>query len=129
MSDPTSITPWIPVISALGGVLATGLITYLLNRTNKKSEEKKHLQTLLINTAVEDHKQACLVAQGQAERGSKVIIAPLDNYIINMLKLAELLNQKEVTPEKVIANIKETDKVLKAANNAIKELESKKQSK
>jgi len=65
MSDPNMLTLWVPIVgalSAIGGSVATGLIAYLINQSNKRSEEKKHLVTLMFGAAMEDWKKRLLMA-------------------------------------------------------------------
>ena len=129
MPDPNTITFWVSIvgaISAIGGGVTVGLFNYLTNKSNNKSEEKKHLQTILLDTAMEHYKQVCLLAQGEVERGHKSAIPPLDGFIINMLKLSELFNGKEITPERVSKIIKEAQVTLGAADDAIKKFDAKK---
>ena len=111
-----NIPIWLPVVSALVGGGLVGLINFAMSWQDRKLEERKHFNELVFNAALENWKQACQFAR---EHSGGVAIAPLDVYIIHMLKLSEIFTKGELTkeriPEKLRANrelINEERKVL-----------------
>lgn len=84
------------VIGTLGGALIGSLATLAVTWLSKRSEDKRHHRQMVINTAVENYK-----AQIDAAKitGGKVL--SLDYYVIHMLKLAELMGKRKITPEEI----------------------------
>ncbi len=85
--ETTSFWTNIPTgIWVLGGALIGSLGTLLATYVSKRSEERKHLNLLVMNAAIENWKKGCdiVLSTGKGE------IAPLDAYIIHMMKLSQL---------------------------------------
>ena len=86
-----TIMYWLPVLGALGGSLITGAALYLTTLANRKSDERKHMNTLMVNAAVENWKTTFKASFEQKDK----YIAPLDTHLLHMMKFCELfLNQK-----------------------------------
>jgi len=103
---------FLPVAGTLGGAFITGIITYGINRTNKKSEERKHLREVIVNTAIENWKQDYDAA---IKTGQGIKLAPLESYIIHMTKLSDILfDPDKITSKKLISKLKEVDDIIKA---------------
>ena len=91
MENFNSIFPAIiGVFGTLFGILIPTYLNYFQNKAQRKSEEKRHLQALLLNAAMDHYKQTCILAQGEAERGIEKSIPPLDGFIINMLCIMDI---------------------------------------
>jgi len=120
MSEPAQVnnlTLWFPLIGAFGGALITGLIAFGINWTNKRSEERKHQQSLMFNAAIENWKKVADITLDQVNKGAVKSggIPPLDSYIIHIMKLSELLTDKKVTKENVAKIINESIEVSQEA--------------
>lgn len=120
MSD----TPfWVPLVSAIAGGSLVGIFTFIKDWQNRKSEERRHLRTLLINTAVENWKHNNTVAVELSKSGKNVEVMPLDSYIVNLLTLSAPLLDSTLTKDNIKAKLKEAydisdeaDKFIKAHN-------------
>lgn len=93
-------TLWIPVVSAIGSSLVTAFVVLWTARLNRKTEEKKHLRSLLFNTAIENWKTQVGIIK---ETGGSIV--PIDSFIIHMFKLSEILDE-EITKENIPTKIK-----------------------
>lgn len=103
---------FLAVAGTLCGAFITGLITYGINRTNKISEEKRHLREVIVNTAIENWKQDYDAA---IKEGKSITLAPLESYIIHMTKLSDILfDSDKITSKKLISKLKEVDSIIKA---------------
>lgn len=110
---------WVPLLSALGGSLVTGLIAIWMNRQNRFSEEKKHLRQLLFNTAIENWKTRVDMIK---ETGGTVM--PLDSFIIHMVKLSEIFNEN-ITKDNIPSKMKEIREITDAMQDVYKEIKEK----
>ena len=103
---------WIPVIAAIGGGLVSGIILLINNWINKRSEEKKHLDELMLNVALEYWKQAAAIAVEQSKTSThKIAIVPLESYIIYVMKLTKVLFNEKITKQNVVQKLKEVREV------------------
>ena len=108
-------TLWIPLLSAILGGSVTGLTNFFINKTNKKTEERKHLKEMIIKTATENWKQSHDLAKFVVEKGEKAALAPIEIYIIHMAKLSEiLLNPDKIDKNLLILKLKEIDEIIDA---------------
>jgi len=112
-SQAASISIWIPVLSALGGSLITGLFGYFLNKTNKKSEERKHLKTLVFNAATENHKVAFEWLKRMDDKKADPKILPLEGSLLHMVKVADLLFDEKITEANLPDKVKEITEYMK----------------
>jgi len=103
---------WIPVIAALGGGLVSGIILLINNWINKRSEERKHLNQMMLHAALENWKQACTFALETSKiSGRGAAVLPLETHIIYVMKLTDVLFNEKVTKENVIQKLKEVREV------------------
>ena len=94
MPDATqaaNIPLWLPVIGTLGATLITGVIAFSINLVNKRSEERKHKQQLIIQAAIANWNRAYDIAKEHQKAGNRAVISPLDIYLIHQMKLTEAL--------------------------------------
>lgn len=122
MAEPVLMSPWIPVLSAFGGALITGVINIITNRQNNQSNEEKHRTSLIIQSAIENWKQAHDSAHKVKTPGIKKIVYPLDAYIIHMSKMTNILLDKKTKPQNIIEKIEETNEFMKPIYKALEEL-------
>lgn len=104
---PTEIPYWVPFATALAGGGLVGIINFAKDWLNRKSEEQRHLRELMFNAAVENWKQACAFAIEQGKMGHNSQIAPLESFIIQMMKLSSVLMREPVTKENITDKLKE----------------------
>lgn len=124
-----SLYIWIPVIAAIGGGLVSGIILLFNNWINKRSEERKHFNQMMLNTALENWKQACTFAIETSKiSGRRVAVLPLETHIIYVMKLTDVLFNERITKENVIQKLKEVRDVCDKVSNFI-ESEEKKETK
>lgn len=97
----------IPLLSALAGGALVGILNFLKDWQNRKSEEKRHLQELMFKSAVEEWKQDRVMALEVMKTGKKVSIEPLLTYIIQLMKVSEKLTDGELTKENVLKKLTE----------------------
>ena len=114
---------WVSVISATVGSLVTGLIALGITWINKKSEERRHLRELMFNAALENWKQSCNIAIERMKLGHGSAIAPVDTYIIHMMKLSELLINEKITKENIPGKLKEIRELTNAVKNILEKLD------
>lgn len=83
------------ISGAVGGSVAA-LLNLLSNWLARRSEERRHLRNLIINTAVETWKKYCdtCIASGQ-----KGVLLPVEVFILQMNKFAS-----SITTEKIDAS-------------------------
>jgi hypothetical protein len=91
------------LIGTLGGALIGALSTLGVTWLNKRSEERKHYRELIINLAVENYKEAGIMARAMLERRPDIsqIQYPLDDFIIRMVQLGELIIDKKLNPTEI----------------------------
>jgi len=106
------ITPLIvTAASTLTGVLITAFASLMAAYISKKSDERKHMQSLIVQTALAGWQETAKYATR---------ITPVTHYVIHTAMLARLLNEKNLTPELVRACADEASQVLAALEeNAI----------
>ena len=83
---------------------------------NKRFEERRHLNELMLNAAVRKFEQdtALVIAQMNVGMGPNEI-APIEMYIIRLMKLTEQLSQGPITEETIAKKIQEVQKVTSVA--------------
>ena len=123
MADPVLMNPWIPVLAAFGGSAITGIINFLINRSNKKSEEQKHKSSLILQAAIENWKQHIYSAHKLARPGKRIRTHPLDMYIIHMSKLVAVLMDKNVSSSNIRDKIIEVNNFSEKARNTYDDID------
>ena len=104
--------------------IITGTINYFINHSNKKSEERKHQLSLIMQAAIENWKQQLDSAFKLAKPGETIPTLPLDAYIVHMSKLSDVLLDKKTSSENITEKIKELKKSTKATNKVFEDLEN-----
>jgi hypothetical protein len=99
------------LVGTLGASALAVVATLAATWITKRSEERKHLRELVMQGAIENWK---LQMEIYRETKRPMRIAPLDVYIVQMLKLSDVLMSKDLTPENVIERLKETDRLTDA---------------
>jgi hypothetical protein len=100
------------------GSLSTLAITYL----NRRFDDRRQLRELAVKTAFDywqsDYEHAKLVGQ---MTHTTMKVAPLDTYIIHMLKLAELISERSITADNVAAELRGIREVSEKAHESAKQ--------
>jgi hypothetical protein len=99
------------LVGTLGASALAVVATLAATWITKRSEERKHMRELVMQGAIENWK---LQMEIYKETKRAMRIAPLDVYIIQMLKLSDVLMSQDLTPENVIERLKETDRLTDA---------------
>lgn len=99
----------------VGGVIGAipSLITVWLNN---RSEERRHLQGLAFNIALENWRQA-KTAWMKAPPGSE--LEPLEVFIFHMLKIAEIAARRKITPDELEASMAEVYEITRVASRCV----------
>jgi len=113
------LIPWAPIIGAFGGALITGLIALGINLNNKKSEERKHRQKLMVNAAIENWKEERSLALEKMTKNVDSKVMPLELYIIHLMKFFEIFDSGKLTDKNIILKLEELDKITKSASNYV----------
>ena len=120
MSDISQISNannWLPIIGSLGATLITGLIAIGVTWINKRSEERKHKQQLIIQAAIANWNRDYDIAKEHQKAGHTVRLTPLDIYLIHHMKLVEVLMDPKITISNIDEKLSEvenmTEKTLK----------------
>ena len=108
------------VVGTIGGAIIGALPSVVSSILNRKTDEKKHFNELVVKAATENWK---FVAEH-----SKAVM-PLEHYIIHTAKMCEFaLSGEPLTPEATEKRLKEIDAVMAVlANHAISASSPKKQ--
>jgi hypothetical protein len=125
MWDSSPINSWVPFLSALGGGLVSGLSAFAIHWSNKKSEERKHLNTLTINAAIENWKQINDAALAHAKEGIPATVLPLEAFIIHMMKITDVFINEKITKENAPDKLKEVYEITSLVDKYIKERDAK----
>lgn len=80
------------LIGTLGGVLIGAVATTVTTYITKRSEERRHLQQLAMQAAIESWKGVL-----QHDRAGRV--APLSHFILHTVLTTQLVAEKRLTPE------------------------------
>jgi hypothetical protein len=100
------------IISTLAGTFIGSLFMYLGMRASIKSEERKHYRDIVIKAALENWKASIDSAKLKASAtGGPQLAYPLDSFIIHMIKLLELVLNKNLKKSNVIDRLKEVDEI------------------
>jgi len=84
---------YIPLISGFAGAIIGALASVSTIFISSYFENKRHLQKLAYDAALEDHKTACELAQN----GGPTHISPLTSYIHFHVKYMKLVNKNKMT--------------------------------
>lgn len=125
MADTSTVPAWVAVASALAGGGIVGAFNFITNLINKRSEERRHFQELMFNAAIENWKQSCTFALNS---GGPANVAPLDSYIVHMIKLAEVLTSTPLNKDNIRGKLKEISDVAYEAEQFAREFTDKKNS-
>jgi hypothetical protein len=113
--DPTISALVGTAIGALAGIAGTIFSTLIIQR----SEERRHLRQVVINAAIENWKQVQIAAGKLTDAGYRVDHYPLDTYVIHMMKLVSILNERDLSPDRIRARMRELHSVTSAAAEEI----------
>lgn len=94
------------LIGTLGGVLIGAVTTVATTYIAKRSEDRKHLQQIAMQTAVESWRATI-------ESGSYKYVPPLSHYLINATLICKLIDEKRLTPERVAQRAEEVSGILR----------------
>jgi hypothetical protein len=102
------------LVGTLGASALAVVATLAATWITKRSEERKHLRELVMQAAIENWKRQMEIYK-ETKRAMRLV--PLDVYIIQMLKLSDVLMSKDLTPENVIDRLRETDQLTDAVSD------------
>ncbi len=108
------------VIAAIVGAGVGGFVTLFGQWLSRRSEERRHLRQLVIQTAIENWRFTSEAAEKLAATGYHVERYPLDSFVLHMLKLSEILEERHITPELVQKKLRELYAVTRAASEEIR---------
>ena len=86
------------VLSAGVGAAVSALSAIVVVWLTKRYEDKRHFREIVLKAAIENWKQQ---HEDWKVHQKPVRIAPLDLYILNMVKLSELILDKKVTARNI----------------------------
>ena len=97
--------------SSLLGVIITSLFNIWNTRINKRYELRKSRQELAAQAAIESWKKLIDVAvETSKATGRHIDVMPIEAFILRMVKIAELADDKNVTAENIRQKLEEIDK-------------------
>jgi len=96
------------------------LVTLFGQRLTRRSEERRHIRQLVVQTAIENWRFTSDAAEKLAASGYPVDRYPLDSFVLHMLKLSEVLDERRITPELVSKKLREVYAVTEAAGEEIR---------
>ena len=109
-------------IIGLAGVAVGSTFTLILTCLNRRFDDRRQLRELAIKTAFDywqsDYEHAKLVGE---RTHTTIKVAPLDTYIIHMLKLAELVSNRSITADNVEAELRSIREVSDRAHESAKQ--------
>jgi hypothetical protein len=128
-ADPSPITQvtiaWISFGGVALGALISGGFMFWGQTLTRKSEERRQRRELAINTAITYWQRDSDIAKLRAGNGLDTEIAPLDLYIIHMLKLSDLISRETLTEEEVAVELAKIKKTIRGIFEAAKEQDKK----
>jgi hypothetical protein len=86
------------VIAAIVGAGVGGFVTLFGQWLTRRSEERRHIRQLVVQTAIENWRFTSDAAEKLAASGYPVDRYPLDSFVLHMLKLSEVLDERRITP-------------------------------
>lgn len=116
--NPTSLAI-IVTLSSLAGVVITSIFNLLNTRITKKSEEISHRRELVIKAAIESWKQEMEIYRAN---GEPTLLAPLDLYIVHMLKFTDAILNDEITAANIEEKMKEVSDTTEAMTKHINKI-------
>jgi len=105
--SPTALTIILALtaaFSSLAGVLVTSIFNYLNTRITKQSEERRHLKEIVVHAAIENWKQQI---EEYKVHQQPMALAPLDIFVVHMLKLTEVLLNDQIDASNIEEKMKE----------------------
>jgi hypothetical protein len=108
------------VLAAIVGAGVGGFVTLFGQWLVRRSEERRHLRQLVVQTAIENWRFTSDAAAKLAAAGYRVDRYPLDSFVLHMLKLSEILDERRITPELVREKLREVYAVTEAAGEEIR---------
>lgn len=119
MADPVLVPAWVPITSAFAGGIAVAVANFATNWQNRKSEERKHLRSLLFNSAIENWKHNSTTAIELMKLGKSVEVMPLESYVVSIVTLSEVLFDTKLDKNNVTSKIKEAFEISDEADKYI----------
>jgi len=104
------------VLGAAIGAGVSGIFVLINQWFIHRSEDRRRRRELAINTAIAYWQRDTDMAKFKSEKGlGGTAIAPLDLYIIHMLKLSDLIDHKCLTIEDITIELAKIKKSIRAA--------------
>src|SRR5438046_1341091 len=105
------------ILSAGVGAAVSAFSAILVIWITKRYEDKRQFREVVLKAAIENWKQQ---HEDWKTHQRAVRIAPLDLYVLNMVKLVELVLDKRVTAHNIDFKLQEIDRILAKAKEHIK---------
>ncbi len=121
MLETLSATQIITAASALAGSMLTGIVSIILFWINKRFDERKHRQQIIIHAAIKEWNRSFDLAKEYQKAGQQMGIPPLDLHLIHQLKLAELLSDQKLSTDNLEAKLDEFNLFTTTASKWYKE--------
>lgn len=128
--DPSQTTQIPVAIIGFGGVILGALISggfmFWGQTLTRRSEERRQRRELAINTALAQWKNDIETAKFRAEKsGINGAIAPLDLYIIHMIRLSDLIDRESLTEKEIATELRNIGEATRTAYDAAIEKDKK----
>lgn len=117
MTDILSNPQIVGALIALSGLLVGICSSWILAVINRRYDDRRHLREVAFSTAVENWKYVT-----EAARAANEPALPLDVYLLHMVKLSEILSEKHLNRQAIIARIPELREVINAGIELAKTL-------
>jgi len=105
----------ITALVSMGSTLLGGLIALFANWITKRSEEKKHLQRLMLEAAITEWNRSFDIAKAYSRAGKSVQMLPFDIYLLRHARLIELFLDDDASEENLTKKLDEIDRVMQTA--------------
>ena len=113
--DPTISALVGTAIGAIAGIAGTIFSTCFIQR----SEERRHLRQIVMQAAIENWKQTTEHGKRLSEAGYNITHNPIDSYVIHMMKLVTILDERNLTEDRIRTMMRDLYSVTAAANDEV----------
>ncbi len=107
--DNTTLVLVAGAIGALVGTIVTALSNIVLTIINRRSEERKQLNELVMNGALTDYQQKIEIAKENARSGRDVSILPFDSFVIHHFLFISALTGRKYEHKKLKKRLMQVD--------------------
>ena len=116
--------PMYTVLGVVLGALLSGCISLLHLYISNHFQNRRHMREIMFRAAVDSWKQDAAIKAEKLKAGLPFQEpAPLDHYIIHLVKLSEVMDDGDMTVDNIADKIKRVRSVTAAAAKALKATE------